>query len=55
VFDQLGEVKASVKIWSIISWGTGVGRKSRVERRDAKKLETQAASRSLIFELTGKY
>ncbi len=35
VFDQLGAVRASVSRASIISGGTGVGKKSLVLRRDA--------------------
>jgi hypothetical protein len=39
VFDQLGAVRLSFKICSIISGGTGVERKSRVLRLEAKNFE----------------
>jgi hypothetical protein len=42
VFDQLGAVMASVKMLWMISAGTGVFRKSRVDRLDAAKEENSA-------------
>jgi hypothetical protein len=45
VFDQLAAVRASVMISFKTSSGTGVLKKSRVDRRDAMNAETAAASR----------
>ena len=42
VFDQLGAVRESVRSFSMSSCGTGVGKKSLVLRRSAKKLEKSA-------------
>jgi hypothetical protein len=40
VFDQEGEVRPSVIICSMISGGTGVGKKSRVVCLEARKAES---------------
>jgi hypothetical protein len=45
VFDQLAAVSASVIIASSSSAGTGLFKKSRVDRREAMNAETAAASR----------
>ncbi len=51
VFDQLGAVRLSCRIFSIISGGTGVRRKSRVLRREARNSENSSEV-NLLFALT---
>jgi hypothetical protein len=61
VFDQLGAVRLSFRIDSIISGATGVGRKSRVLRREARNSENAsglnllpcAATRELYRKVMG--
>ena len=55
MFDQLGEVIASVSNSSITLSGTGVGKKSRVVRRDAAKAENCAGVILAIVKTYGIY
>jgi hypothetical protein len=55
VFDQLGAVRESAKIWCSRSAGTSVGRKSLVDLLEAKNSEIQADSMLELEMLTGSW
>jgi hypothetical protein len=52
VLDQLAAVRESLRIWSRISWGIGVGRKSRVLLREARNLENSSELKLLLEVFT---